>query len=212
MKKFLMLIILLLSGCSVNASSLNSSSVNKESSTVSSSSDFGYVHFFYEEFGEECHYNFFSNGIVNTYSFSVGENESSGSKRINLKDYRVTSLIGGDSIRISYYGEMWVTSLAPAGDASIFGELVDIECYPSEIYEVTLDKEVIDEDQIHIGFNTEFTDFDLENYYVISKDENGSYIKKEISDYDDGYTFYYAFNTLMDDPHKYSFLYDYKVR
>ena len=94
-----------------------------------------------------------------------------------------------------------------AGDSSIFGELYNVEYFPSEIYEVTLDKEVIEGDQIHIGFNTDFVDFDLENYYVISLDG-----KKDISEYEDGYTFYYSFNTLMETPHKYSFLYDYKVR
>ena len=174
--------------------------------------DFGYIHFFLEEGNETYHYNFFSNGSLNTHSFSYGDNESSKTTRINFKDYGVTSFIGGDSIRLTYSGEIWTTMPYPAGDSSIFGELYNVEYFPSEIYEVTLDKEVIEEDQIHIGFNTDFVDFDLENYYVISLDENNKYIKKDISEYEDGYTFYYSFNTLMENPHKYSFLYDYKVR
>ena len=173
--------------------------------------DFSYVHFFYGENNEEWHYEFFSNEAINTNSFSVGKDESSKLERVKFEDYGITSLIGGDSIRLTYSGEIWTTCLGPAGDSSIFGELYDIEYFPSEIYEVTLNKEVIEGDQIRISFDSSLENFNLENYYVISLEDN-NYIKKDISEYEDGFTFYYSFNTLMTNPHKYSFLYDYKVR
>lgn len=201
MKKiFIFFMVIMLTACGARVDS-------DENNYEQSITDFGYVHFFLEEGNKSYHYNFFSNGSLNTHSFSYGNNESSKTTRINFKDYGVTSFIGGDSIRLTYSGEIWTTMPYPAGDSSIFGELYNVEYFPSEIYEVTLDKEVIEGDNIHIGFNTDFVDFDLENYYVISLDG-----KKDISEYEDGYTFYYSFNTLMENPHKYSFLYDYKVR
>lgn len=216
MKKMLILVILLLAGCNSNNLS-NSSESNSNDLSSSSSSiliaphDFAYIHYFWEEGDTIAYSEFFTDGGINTYSFSLGDRKTeSVVEYIDLEDYGISNLIGGDTIRLLYTGSMWVTTPYPAGDATIFGDLIDIEYHQSVIYEVNLIKEV-DGDQIHIGFNSSLCN-DLENNYVVSKDEEGNIIKKGLSDYDDNTTLYYSFNQTMENPHKYSFLYDYKVR
>ena len=174
--------------------------------------NFAYVYDFIDEFGEGYYTSYFTNGSTNTNSFSVAKGETSKNTSINLNDYGVTSLIPGDSIELSFYGSMWVTSLYPAGDATIMGELVDIKYHPSEIYEVTLEKREMYEDSIGIGLNSSLGDFKLINNFVISKDEDGRIIKKELDDYEGKTKLYYSFNQLMNDPHVYSFLYDYNPK
>lgn len=211
MKKMIILISLLLSGCSFNFISNKESSSNNEEVYESK---YAYVHYFLDDSYMDLnpHYTFFTDGHNNISSFSVGESEASGSKRINFKDYGINDLIGGDSIQITHTGDTWITSLFPSGDASIFGKLIDVKYYPAEIYEVTMSKEV-NLDVVNIGFSSLYEGFTFgENDFVVSKDEEGNFIKRSFESYDDGTRFYYAHNTLMEDSKKYSFLYDFKIR
>lgn len=215
MKKHLILLSILLVGCSsnnVSSSSLISSSSSSTSSSSSSKielkySDYAYIHLF--EDGN--HYEYYTNKYDSRFtSLSEGNAEIGPHSPVVFKEYSKQEIIGGDTFSIASSGGMWSEAIYPAGWSCI-EKVYDIKYYPSVIYEVTLIKEVIEGDQIQIGFNDPLLD-SLENYYVISKDEQGEYIKKELSDYDDNVTLYYSFNQKMENPHKYSFLYDYKVR
>ena len=68
------------------------------------------------------------------------------------------------------------------------------------------------EDSIGISLHSSLGDFKLINSFVVSKDENGRLIKKDLTEYEDKTKLYYSFNQLMDNPHVYSFLYDYNPR
>ena len=68
MKKiFMFFMVIMLTACGAR---VDSDENNYEPSII----DFGYVHFFLEEGNETYHYNFFSNGSLNTHSFSYGDN------------------------------------------------------------------------------------------------------------------------------------------
>jgi hypothetical protein len=173
-----------------------------------------------ESIPDECNYGYYydfnelysSNGSCVTYFKGVGYNNVDYFMGVNLEDYGITNLIGGDSIKTISFGAQYLQSIAPAGGLSFEGELVDIIYYPSVIYEVTLEKREMYEDSIGIGLNSSLGDFKLINNFVVSKDENGRLIKKDLEEYDDNTKLYYSFNQLMNDPHVYSFLYDYNPR
>lgn len=163
---------------------------------------------YYYDFNEQ----YSPNGGCVTYFKGVGYNNVDYFMGVNLKDYGIENLIGGDSIKTLSFGAQYIQSIAPAGGLSFEGELVDIEYYPSVIYEIELEKEVMYEDSIGIGLHSSLGDFKLINNFVVSKDESGRLIKKDLTEYEDKTKLYYSFNQLMNDPHVYSFLYDYNPR
>lgn len=172
-----------------------------------------YHHFYDYSDGEgETHRKFLTNGITNCDSIYV--KESGSYKNLNYENYDIDykSMIGGDTIQFSYYGYIYCTSLYPCGTLSFEGKLLNVEYIPSEIHEFTLIKEV-DLDMINIGLSSEtLKNFNIENWFVVSKDEKGNFIKKSLEEYDDQTTLYYSFNQGLENPHKYSFLYDFNPR
>jgi len=225
MKKIISLISLLLVGCTVNPivttyssqSSKNSDTTNDTSSSstlITNSSvnniytnDYAYIYDFENDYSID--YFTSSNGLVTFGSLGEGNAEIGPNEYVDFADYGITNLVAGDTISITCEGGMWIAAIQ--GGYACVEKIHSIEYYPSTIYEVNLIKNIIDDDQIQIGFEDSLMD-SLENKYVISKDEEGNIIKKELSEYDDNTTLYYSFNQKMDNPHKYSFIYDYKVR
>ena len=216
MKKEIILVTLLLSGCGTN----NSTSIDCKNSSLSTSSsittiekyvsDYAYV----SDIDAGYHFEYFTNdgNLAMFSSIGVGNPEVGHVTYVSLKDYGVTNLIFGDSISISSSYRAW--SDAMIGGTVYYEELYDIQYYPSILYEVEFTKEVVEGDQVHISINSTLNNLleNLVNTFVISEDENGNCIHKPLSDYDDNTTLYYSFNQKMNNPHKYSFLYDYKVR
>lgn len=209
MKKNIILLVLLLTGCNINGTSTNSSLNSTSSSSEKNYAyqDFAYIHHFENDYCQE----YFTDGKISTFSsLGVGNAEIGPIEYIDFKDYGITNFVGGDSISLSYEGGMWVSAIL--GGYAVVEKLYDIEYYPSDIYEVNLTKEIIEEDQVHIGFSSTLEDLDIENDYVISKDEKGNIVQKKLDEYENNTTLYYSFNTKMSNPHKYSYLYDYKIR
>lgn len=213
MKKMMSLVFILLVGCTHNPVSISSSMVNDNSNSSSTSlnviytSDYAYIYDFDNDYSID--YFTSSNGLVSFSSLAEGDAEIGDYEYIDFDDYGITNLVAGDTISI--IGEGGMTSTAIQGGFACIDKIHDIEYYPSTIHEVKLVKKVIDDDQIQIGFNNSLLD-SLENNFVISQDEKGNIIKKELNEYDDNTTLYYSFNQKMENPHKYSFLYYYKVR
>lgn len=209
MKKNIILLVLLLTGCNINNTSISTSNTSTSNSSEKKYvyHNFAYVHHFENDYYLE----YFTDGEITTFSsLGVGNAEIGPVEYIDFKDYGITNFIGGDSISLSYEGGMWVTSIL--GGYACVEKLYDIKYYPSEIYEVNLTKEIIEEDQVHIGFSSSLENLDIENYYVISKDEKGNIVQKKLDEYENNTTLYYSFNTKMSNPHKYSYLYDFKIR
>ena len=213
MKKMMSLVFILLVGCTHNPVSISSSMVNDNSNSSSTilndiyTSDYAYIYDFDNDYSID--YFTSSNGLVSFSSLAEGDAEIGDYEYIDFDDYGITNLVAGDTISI--IGEGGMTSTAIHGGCACIDKIHDIEYYPSTIHEVKLVKKVIDDDQIQIGFNNSLLD-SLENNFVISQDEEGNIIKKELNEYDDNTTLYYSFNQKIENPHKYSFLYDYKVR
>ena len=124
--------------------------------------DYAYIYDFENDYSID--YFTSSNGLVTFGSLGEGNAEIGPNEYVDFVDYGITNLVAGDTISITCEGGMWIAAIQ--GGYACVEKIHSIEYYPSTIYEVNLIKNIIDDDQIQIGFEDSLMD-SLENKYVI---------------------------------------------
>ena len=121
------------------------------------------------------------------------------------------SLIGGDALQITHYGEALSQDTLPA-TIVIDGEITDVEIKYADIYEIILK---IDGENVTFEHAdpTATVEISLPAYrnYCITKTENGV-SKQEFTAYEDGIKLYYAYNPSLVAPESCAYIYDYMPR
>ena len=121
------------------------------------------------------------------------------------------SLIGGDALQITHYGEAISQDTRPA-TMVIEGEIMGVEIKYADIYEI-----IVKIDGENVTFEhadpTATVKISLPAYrnYCITKTENGV-SKQEFTAYEDGITLYYAYNPSLVVPESGAYIYDYMPR